>query len=154
LIASSVELIASSVELIASLVELIASSVELIASSVELIASSVSSFEASHQLLTPRCVVQVDALRDKIRPYLLRRQKADVEKSLKPLEETIIWVEMTLAQKKIYRALLESKREVLVAGLADAPLPSLLNMQIELRKCCNHAFLIKGVEASMTQGMK
>ena len=41
---------------------------------------------------------QVDALNERIRPYLLRRQKGDVEKSLIPLEETIIWVEMTLAQ--------------------------------------------------------
>jgi chromodomain-helicase-DNA-binding protein 7 len=34
---------------------------------------------------------QVDALNEKIRPYLLRRQKGDVEKTLVPLDETIIW---------------------------------------------------------------
>ena len=34
-----------------------------------------------------------------------------------------------------------------------APLPSLLNMQIELRKCCNHPYLIHGVEQSVTNGM-
>lgn len=60
---------------------------------------------------------------------------------------------MTLVQKKIYRAVLEAKRDVLVAGIADAPLPSLLNVQCELRKCCDHPFLIKGVEASLTKGM-
>ena len=32
-------------------------------------------------------------------------------------------------------------------GLASAPLPSLLNLQVELRKCCNHPFLIEGAEA-------
>ena len=49
----------------------------------------------------PRCLPsQVDALNERIRPYLLRRQKGDVEKTLVPLEETIIWVEMTLAQKR------------------------------------------------------
>ena len=30
---------------------------------------------------------------------------------------------------------------------------SLINMQIELRKCCNHPYLIKGVEQSVTKGM-
>jgi len=34
---------------------------------------------------------QVERLNAKIRPYLLRRQKNDVEKSLAPLEETIVW---------------------------------------------------------------
>ena len=38
---------------------------------------------------------QVDALNERIRPYLLRRQKGDVEKTLVPLEETIIWVTLT-----------------------------------------------------------
>ena len=101
-------------------------------------------------------LAQVDELKEKIRPYLLRREKADVLKggdSLAPLEETIVWVEMTLVQKKMYRAVLEAKREMLVAGLHNAPLPSLLNVQIELRKCCNHPFLIRGVEESVTLGM-
>ena len=43
--------------------------------------------------------------------------------------------------------------QVLVRGLASAPLPSLLNLQIELRKCCNHPFLIRGVEQSVTMSM-
>ncbi|EOD27599.1 Chromodomain helicase DNA binding protein, partial [Emiliania huxleyi CCMP1516] len=45
---------------------------------------------------------QVERLNTRIRPYLLRRQKNDVEKSLTPLEETIVWVEMTLFQKRTY----------------------------------------------------
>lgn len=50
---------------------------------------------------------QVDELKQKIRPYLLQRQKGDVLKgddSLAPLEETIVWVEMTLLQKKMCAA--------------------------------------------------
>lgn len=39
---------------------------------------------------------QVEKLREAIRPYLLRRHKTDVQLSLAPLEETIIWVEMTV----------------------------------------------------------
>ena len=85
-------------------------------------------------------VEQVDALRETIRPYLLRRQKGDVLKgddSLAPLEETIVWVEMTLQQKRTYRAVLEARRDVLVQGVEGASLPSLLNIQIELRKVCS-----------------
>ena len=92
---------------------------------------------------------QVDALNERIRPYLLRRQKGDVEKSLSALEETIIWVELTLKQKKSYRAVLEGNREVLF-GAGQAAMPSLVNLQMELRKACNHPWLIKGVEEQDT----
>uniref|UniRef100_A0A7S3AJF1 Helicase C-terminal domain-containing protein n=1 Tax=Haptolina ericina TaxID=156174 RepID=A0A7S3AJF1_9EUKA len=93
---------------------------------------------------------QVDRLNEKIRPYLLRRQKGDVEKSLVPLDETIIWVEMTIFQKKCYRAILEGNREILVDVKATS-MPSLVNIQMELRKCCNHPYLIKGVEETNTR---
>ncbi|KAL1514522.1 hypothetical protein AB1Y20_003620 [Prymnesium parvum] len=94
---------------------------------------------------------QVDRLNEKIRPYLLRRQKGDVEKSLVPLDETIIWVELTLFQKKCYKAILEGNRDILIAGATSAALPSLVNIQMELRKCCNHPYLIKGVAESNTK---
>ena len=51
-----------------------------------------------HQFGTLTGAAQVDELRDKIRPYLLRRHKSDVEKDLAPMVETIVWVEMTLLQ--------------------------------------------------------
>ena len=49
----------------------------------------------------------VDNLHEEIRPYILRRLKEDVEKSVPPKEETIIEVELTVAQKQFYRALYE-----------------------------------------------
>ena len=97
---------------------------------------------------------QVERLNTRIRPYLLRRQKNDVEKSLTPLEETIVWVEMTLFQKRTYRAILEGERELLVGGVTGAALPSLVNLQMELRKCCNHPYLIKGVEAHASDQLR
>ena len=42
---------------------------------------------------------------------------------------------MTLFQKKCYRAILEGNRELLVSGLDAAAMPSLVNIQMELRKC-------------------
>ena len=107
---------------------------------------SLDAFLADFGTLTD--AAQIAQLNEKIRPYLLRRQKNDVEKAIAPLEETIIWVEMTLFQKRTYRAVLEGNRELLVQGAATAALPSLVNIQMEMRKCCNHPYLIKGVEAS------
>ena len=44
---------------------------------------------------------------------MLRRLKSDVE-TLAPLEETVVWVELTRFQKQIYRAALEKRRDLLV----------------------------------------
>ena len=73
-----------------------------------------------------------------------------VEKNLAPLSETIVWVELTRYQKMCYRAVLEGKRELLVGGVSKASMPALNNLQMELRKCCNHPYLIKGVETADT----
>tara|TARA_B100000524_G_scaffold323240_1_gene205045 strand:- start:266 stop:580 length:315 start_codon:yes stop_codon:yes gene_type:complete len=66
---------------------------------------SLDAFEAEFGTLTD--AAQVERLNAKIRPYLLRRQKNDVETTLVPLEETIVWVEMTRFQKRCYRAIIE-----------------------------------------------
>ena len=96
---------------------------------------------------------QIEAMREAVRPYLLRRLKGDVEKDLAPLEETVVWIELTRFQKQIYRAALEKRRDMLVRGVVDASVSALNNLQMELRKCCNHPYLIKGVQASATAGM-
>ena len=74
---------------------------------------------------------------------MLRRLKEDVEKSLAPKEETIIEVELTNAQKKYYRAILERNFAFLSKG-GSGNVPSLMNTMMELRKCCNHPYLING----------
>ena len=61
-------------------------------------------------------------------------------------------VELTLKQKKTYRAVLEGNRELLVSA-GSAQMPSLVNLQMELRKACNHPWLIKGVEDSDTNDL-
>ena len=95
---------------------------------------------------------QVAGLHDELRPYMLRRVKEDVEKSIPPKEETIIDVELTNLQKKYYRAIFERNRNFLAGGFDEGgkkstgPVASLVNIEMELRKCCNHPFLIRGVE--------
>jgi hypothetical protein len=77
---------------------------------------------------------------------MLRRLKEDVE-TLPEAEETIIEVELTTVQKKYYRAIYEKNTGVLQAGIKKkANMPRLVNLAMELRKCCNHPYLVKGVE--------
>lgn len=80
---------------------------------------------------------------------MLRRLKEDVEKSLAPKEETIIEVELTNIQKKYYRAILERNFSFLAKGTTTANIPNLMNTMMELRKCCNHPYLINGVHPSV-----
>lgn len=89
----------------------------------------------------------IDDLHGKIRPYMLRRLKEDVEKSVPPKEETVIEVEMTVLQKQYYRALYEKNIHFLHKGRKRSlDKPSLANLGMQLRKCCNHPFLVNGVE--------
>eukprot|EP00980_Cylindrotheca_fusiformis_P030318 scaffold24653_cov157-Cylindrotheca_fusiformis.AAC.2 len=90
---------------------------------------------------------RIDELHDTIRPYILRRLKEDVEKSVPPKEETLIEVELTVLQKQYYRALYEKNVKFLHKNKKKAlDGPSLNNLAMQLRKCCNHLFLLNGVE--------
>jgi chromodomain-helicase-DNA-binding protein 7 len=89
---------------------------------------------------------QVEELQKEIRPYVLRRMKESVEKSIPQKEETIIDIELTTLQKQYYRAIYDRNRNFLARGVQKANIPSLMNIEMELRKCCNHPWLIKGVE--------
>ncbi|GKY90687.1 hypothetical protein MPSEU_000042100 [Mayamaea pseudoterrestris] len=89
---------------------------------------------------------QVNALHSLLKPYLLRRVKEDVEKSLPPKEETILEVSLTPIQKTFYKAIYERNTAFLYKGAKPNNAPSLMNVMMELRKCCNHPYLVKGAE--------
>jgi SNF2 family DNA or RNA helicase len=89
----------------------------------------------------------IDELHEEIRPYILRRLKEDVEKSVPPKEETLIEIELTSMQKQYYRALYEKNVAFLNKNKKKAmDAPSLVNLAMQLRKCCNHTYLLNGVE--------
>ena len=89
---------------------------------------------------------QVEQLHAVLKPYLLRRVKEDVEKSMPPKTETILEVSLTPNQKKFYKAIYERNTTFLFKGAKPKNSPSLMNVMMELRKCCNHPFLIRGAE--------
>jgi len=105
---------------------------------------SLEDFEANFGDMNNRG--QVEALQHKIGPYMLRRVKEDVAKDIPAKEETLIDVELTQIQKQYYRAIFEHNHSFLSMGSSRNTAPKLMNIQMELRKCCNHPFLLDGVE--------
>eukprot|EP00939_MAST-03C_sp_MAST-3C-sp1_P000779 g779.t1 len=94
-----------------------------------------------------RTLAQVEELTRVLRPFLLRRLKEHVEKTIPVKEETVVDIELTTLQKQYYRAIFERNREFLHRGIkSKASLPSLTNLEMQLRKCCNHPFMIEGAE--------
>lgn len=82
-----------------------------------------------------------------LKPYLLRRMKEDVEDSIPPLQETIIDIEMTTVQKALYRGIYEKNKTMLAKNFSSLAIgTSLNNLEMQLRKCCSHPFLIKEIE--------
>ncbi|XP_072361711.1 probable global transcription activator SNF2L1 isoform X1 [Scyliorhinus torazame] len=87
----------------------------------------------------------VERLHAVLRPFLLRRIKAEVEKSLPPKKETKIYVGLSKMQREWYTKILMKDIDILnSAGKMDKM--RLLNILMQLRKCCNHPYLFDGAE--------
>jgi SWI/SNF-related matrix-associated actin-dependent regulator of chromatin subfamily A member 5 len=76
-----------------------------------------------------------------LKPFLLRRIKKEVEKSLPPKIEIHVQVGITEQQKKIYRDLL--KKGMIEKGNSVTHYKNIL---IQLRKVCNHPYLFENIE--------
>lgn len=89
----------------------------------------------------------VQQLHRVLRPFLLRRVKADVEKSLLPKKEINLYVGMSDMQIKWYKNILEKDIDAVngAAGNKESK-TRLLNIVMQLRKCCNHPYLFDGAE--------
>ncbi|KAK2852316.1 hypothetical protein Q7C36_007517 [Tachysurus vachellii] len=87
----------------------------------------------------------VERLHTVLRPFLLRRIKADVEKSLLPKKEVKMYVGLSKMQREWYTKILMKDIDILnSAGKMDKM--RLLNVLMQLRKCCNHPYLFDGAE--------
>jgi SWI/SNF-related matrix-associated actin-dependent regulator of chromatin subfamily A member 5 len=89
----------------------------------------------------------VQQLHRVLRPFLLRRVKSDVEKSLLPKKEINLYVGMSEMQIKWYKSILEKDIDAVngAAGNKESK-TRLLNIVMQLRKCCNHPYLFDGAE--------
>ena len=69
-------------------------------------------FEAEYGTAEDRATGYVK-LHSLLRPFIIRRMKKDVEKSMPPKVEQILRVEMTLRQKKVYKLVLTKNYDAL-----------------------------------------
>ena len=82
-----------------------------------------------------------------LRPFLLRRIKSDVEKGLKPKQEVVLPIPMSAMQIKWYKRILE--KDIDAVNNTNGKRESrnrLLNIVMQLKKCCNHPYLFDGAE--------
>ncbi|TVY55423.1 ISWI chromatin-remodeling complex ATPase ISW2, partial [Lachnellula cervina] len=89
----------------------------------------------------------VQQLHRVLRPFLLRRVKSDVEKSLLPKKEINLYIGMSDMQINWYKKILEKDIDAVNgAGGKRESKTRLLNIVMQLRKCCNHPYLFEGAE--------
>ncbi|XP_075695579.1 chromodomain-helicase-DNA-binding protein 5 isoform X2 [Rhinoderma darwinii] len=91
---------------------------------------------------------QIKKLHDLLGPHMLRRLKADVFKNMPSKTELIVRVELSQMQKKYYKFILTRNFEALNSKGGGNQV-SLLNIMMDLKKCCNHPYLfpVAAVEA-------
>lgn len=75
-----------------------------------------------------------------LRPFMLRRTKAEVEKSLPGKKEVHVYVGLSELQLRIYRNLLANR------SAGEEEKRHYLNLLMQLRKVCCHPYLFSNVE--------
>ena len=78
-----------------------------------------------------------------LRPFMLRRLKADVEKSLPPKHETILFTGMSAMQKKLYRDILIRDIDAIQGKKNTGNRTAILNIVMQLRKCAGESFFVR-----------
>ncbi|KAJ3354709.1 hypothetical protein GGF32_002388 [Allomyces javanicus] len=89
---------------------------------------------------------KIRQLHERLRPYMLRRLKRDVEKSLPNKSERILRVDLAPLQVHYYKSILTRNFAALNKGVNAGHQVSLLNVMAELKKASNHPFLFPSAE--------
>ncbi|KAH3681285.1 hypothetical protein WICPIJ_007746 [Wickerhamomyces pijperi] len=87
-------------------------------------------------------------LQTRLKPFILRRLKKDVEKSLPSKTERILRVELSDTQTQYYKNILTKNYSALNAGVKGSNI-SLLNVMSELKKASNHPYLFDNAESQV-----
>ncbi|KAK9074947.1 hypothetical protein SSX86_003266 [Deinandra increscens subsp. villosa] len=105
---------------------------------------SLKSFEDKFNDLTT--AEKVDELKKLVAPHMLRRLKKDAMQNIPPKTERVVPVDLSTIQAEYYRAMLTKNYQVLRNIGRGVPQQSMLNIVMQLRKVCNHPYLIPGTE--------
>lgn len=90
-----------------------------------------------------------------LKPFMLRRLKADVERDLLPKVEVLLYTGFSDIQRELYKKTLMREMAVLQSNAtkssksgakSKAGKAKLCNIVMQLRKVCNHPYLFDGVE--------
>ncbi|KAJ5168096.1 uncharacterized protein N7482_003690 [Penicillium canariense] len=100
----------------------------------------------------------IRSLHDMIRPFFLRRTKAEVLPFLPPMVQIIIPVSMSVVQKKLYKSILGKNPQLIQAickkqtGSLNKKIErhNLNNILVQLRKCLCHPFIYNRAIEEMT----
>lgn len=90
----------------------------------------------------------VKKLHSVLKPFLLRRVKADVEHSLLPKKELKVQVGLSAMQRSWYTKILMKDMDLInqTVGKSAGSKMRMLNILMQLRKCTNHPYLFDGAE--------
>ena len=91
----------------------------------------------------------ISQLHKLLKPFMLRRIKTDVEGSIPPKQELLVYTHLSPMQREQYKNILKRDMDALYqsSGAAlTANKSRLMNIVMQLRKCCNHPYLFEGVE--------
>ncbi|CAN0911844.1 Protein CHROMATIN REMODELING 4 [Linum grandiflorum] len=105
---------------------------------------SLTSFEEKFNDLTT--TEKVEELKKLVAPHMLRRLKKDAMQNIPPKTERMVPVELSSIQAEYYRAMLTKNYQLLRNMGKGVPQQSMLNIVMQLRKICNHPYLIPGTE--------
>lgn len=94
-------------------------------------------------------------LRQRIRPFLLRRLKSDVARDLPPLSEVVLDCDLTVEERAVYDAVrAASVREIVVRLRAGESVMAALEVLLRLRQAACHARLVPGQQDAPTSSSK
>ena len=80
-----------------------------------------------------------------LKPFMLRRLKADVAKSIPPKTEMLLYTGLSKMQQQLYKKTLMREMSTLQRGDVKSK-SKLCNIVMQLRKATNHPYLFTGVE--------
>ncbi|KAI9709785.1 MAG: swr1 complex component [Bogoriella megaspora] len=98
-------------------------------------------FDKGNSVLDSRAKEVVGKLHHMLRPYLLRRLKAEVEKQMPAKYEHVVYCRLSKRQRQLYDGFMS--RADTKATLASGNYMSIINCLMSLRKVCNHPDLFE-----------
>ncbi|KAF0982857.1 hypothetical protein FDP41_010836 [Naegleria fowleri] len=84
----------------------------------------------------------IEQLHKVLKPFMLRRLKTEVKTEIPPKKEIYVECGLSKLQKEWYRSILTKDLNAIKGGEKVR----LLNVVMQLRKCCNHPYLFDGAE--------